>query len=62
MLELVLDRFSPNEKQAKNENDSDQAKRKGGPLRDRQFPESLIEPLRGLCAFSGHGAKDETDS
>ena len=62
MLKLVLEGFSPNEEEAKHQDDADEEKREGSPLRDRQFPEFLIEPVRGSFSFSGHGAKDETDS
>jgi hypothetical protein len=45
MLELVLQRFSPDEKEAKDEHDADEEERQGSPLSDREFPPPLIEPM-----------------
>jgi hypothetical protein len=45
VIELVLETFPPNEKEAKNDDDAENGERERNPLRERQLPHPLVEPM-----------------
>ena len=62
MLEVIFERVTPDEEEAEDQDDRQEAEAEHDPLGERELPPTLVQPMRGARSFSGHGARYETES
>lgn len=60
MLEMILERVPSDKKEAKNEDDNEEAERKSDPLGDGEAPPRLMKPVRRIRASFCHRRWDST--
>ncbi len=56
MFQRVIESVTPDEKQAENQDDGEEAHGKPDPFGDGKTPPALVQPMRRVCPFPCHGS------